>query len=54
MTAEAPHDPGTLAAYEAQARRFNYFRLVYLLERLFPDTPRVGHTGPARDDSPGC
>src|SRR5206468_5599234 len=41
---------GTLAAYEEQARRFNYFRLIYLLERMFPDAPRVGHTGPARDE----
>ena len=37
-----------LARYEANARRFNYFRLIYLLERQFPDAPRVGHTGPAR------
>ncbi len=41
---------GTLAAYEQAARRFNYFRLIYLLERLFPDAPRVGHTGPARTE----
>ncbi len=41
---------GSIAAYEKAARNFNYFRLIYLLERLFPDAPRVGHTGPARDE----
>src|SRR5205809_121097 len=41
---------GSLAAFEREARRFNYFRLIYLLERLFPDAPRIGHTGPARDE----
>lgn len=37
-----------LAAYRQGARRFNYFRLLYLLERLYPEAPRVGHTGPVR------
>jgi type VI secretion system protein ImpH len=40
----------SLEAYEQAARKFNYFRLIYLLERLFPDAPRVGHTGPAKDE----
>ncbi len=51
--ANAPADDtpaGSLAAYEREARRFNYFRLIYLLERMFPDAPRIGHTGPARDE----
>lgn len=39
-----------LAHIQANARRYNYFRLLYLLERHFPDAPRVGHTGPARDE----
>jgi len=44
--AAAPEAP--LAELEANARRFNYFRLIYLLERLYQDAPRVGHTGPAK------
>lgn len=40
----------SLGRIEAHARRFNYFRLLYLLERRFPDAPRIGHTGPARDE----
>jgi type VI secretion system protein ImpH len=38
----------TLAQYEGLARRFNFYRLLYLLERMYPDAPRIGHTGPAR------
>jgi type VI secretion system protein ImpH len=38
----------TLASYEGDASRFSYFRLLYLLERLFPDSPRIGHLGPVR------
>jgi type VI secretion system protein ImpH len=32
------------------ARRFSYFRLIYLLERIFAGTPAAGHTGPAPDE----
>ncbi len=38
----------TLAQIETRARNFHYFRLLYLLERMFPNAPRIGHTGPAR------
>lgn len=41
---------GHLAAYELQATRFSFYRLVYLLERLFPESPRVGHVGPAANE----
>ncbi|MBI4702753.1 MAG: type VI secretion system baseplate subunit TssG [Deltaproteobacteria bacterium] len=39
-----------LAAYGTVARRFSFYRLLYLLERLFPRTPRLGYTGPAREE----
>ncbi len=39
-----------LQRFQASAARFSFYRLVYLLERVFPDAPRVGHTGPARDE----
>lgn len=38
---------GVLSAYELRAGRFSFYRLLYLLERLFPESPRLGHTGPA-------
>ncbi len=41
---------GTLAAFASSARRFDFYRLVYLLERLHANAPRIGHTGPARDE----
>ena len=41
---------GLLAAYELQANRFSFFRLCYLLERVFPEAPRLGQTGPAQDE----
>jgi type VI secretion system protein ImpH len=41
---------GHIAAYELQAARFSFYRLLYLLERLFPGSPRLGTTGPARDE----
>ncbi|MSP25208.1 MAG: type VI secretion system baseplate subunit TssG, partial [Myxococcales bacterium] len=41
---------GALAVYGSSARRFDFYRLLYLLERLYPDSPRLGHTGPARDE----
>jgi type VI secretion system protein ImpH len=44
------HRAGLLGAYLLQANRFSFFRLLYLLERVFPDAPRLGHTGPAADE----
>ena len=41
---------GKLTAYAGRAQQFNYYRLLYLLERLFPKSPRLGHTGPSRDE----
>lgn len=35
---------------EADARKFSYFRLVYLLERLYPGAPPVGQLGPASNE----
>ncbi len=40
----------TLQAYENDASRFDYYRLLYLLERLFPESPRLGQLGPARKE----
>jgi type VI secretion system protein ImpH len=40
----------SLNAFGGEATRFSYYRLIYLLQRLFPDSPRLGHTGPARDE----
>ena len=40
----------TLARFQQDASKFSFYRLVYLLERLFPNTPRLGHTGPAKDE----
>jgi type VI secretion system protein ImpH len=36
--------------FRQEARRFSFFRLIYLLERLFPAAPPVGHLGPAADE----
>ncbi|HSN97674.1 MAG TPA: type VI secretion system baseplate subunit TssG [Candidatus Nanopelagicales bacterium] len=36
--------------FRQDARRFSFFRLVYLLERLFPATPPVGRLGPASEE----
>jgi type VI secretion system protein ImpH len=33
-----------------RSREFSYYRLLYLLERVFPDAPRLGHTGPAKSE----
>lgn len=38
------------AELEKNARRFAFFRLVYLLERLSPNAPSVGQLGPATDE----
>ncbi|WP_437774615.1 type VI secretion system baseplate subunit TssG [Sorangium sp. So ce1097] len=40
----------TLRRFEATAPRFSYYRLVYLLERLFPAAPPVGQLGPVQDE----
>src|ERR1043165_9351126 len=40
----------SLTELEAKARRFAFFRLVYLLERLHPKAPAVGQLGPASDE----
>ena len=39
-----------LAEFGSEARRFSFYRLLYLLERMFPKAPRVGHTGPASEE----
>ena len=39
-----------LLAFEREARRFSFFRLVYLLERLFPGAPPMGQLGPITDE----
>jgi type VI secretion system protein ImpH len=39
-----------LAGIERDARRFSFFRLVYLLERLYPKAPAVGQLGPVVDE----
>ena len=36
-----------LASFREHARSFSFYRLIYLLERTFPQAPRIGHTGPA-------
>lgn len=40
-----------LGQYEKDARRFDFFRLLYLLERLSPNDARLGYTGPVRDET---
>jgi type VI secretion system protein ImpH len=40
----------TLAGFERDARRYSFYRLVYLLERVFPKAPAVGQTGPVVDE----
>ena len=37
----------TLLSLIPEARRYSFFRLVYLLERLFPGAPPIGQLGPA-------
>ena len=39
-----------LTALERDARRFSFFRLVYLLERTFPKAPPIGQLGPVADE----
>ncbi len=39
-----------LGEFEKKARRFAFFRLIYLLERLHPKAPAVGQLGPAADE----
>jgi type VI secretion system protein ImpH len=39
-----------LASYSGRAREFSFFRLVYLLERMFPSAAHIGHTGPVGDE----
>jgi type VI secretion system protein ImpH len=41
---------GAIEGFALGAPRFSFFRLIYLLERLFPEAPRLGFTGPARDE----
>lgn len=45
-----PHLTEIQRRLEADARRFSYFRLVYLLERLYPGAPPVGQLGPASNE----
>ena len=40
----------TVDGYESRAAHFSYFRLLYLLERLFPKAPRLGFTGPVKNE----
>ena len=35
---------------QREARRFSFYRLVYLLERTFPKAPPVGQLGPVVDE----
>lgn len=39
-----------LAAFERDARRFSFYRLIYLLERLHAGSPPVGQLGPAPEE----
>lgn len=39
-----------LAPYEREARRYSFFRLVWMLERLFAAAPPVGHLGPPSEE----
>ena len=39
-----------LSGFERDARRFSFYRLVYLLERTFPKAPPVGQLGPVADE----
>ncbi|MFT3776065.1 MAG: type VI secretion system baseplate subunit TssG [Minicystis sp.] len=49
--AAAPVDPKEqLAAIERDARRSSFYRLVYLLERVFPKAPPVGQLGPVSEE----
>jgi len=53
MGAEERKPDLDLSAFErfsGPARRFSYFRLLYLLERLFPAAPPIGRLGPAPDE----
>jgi type VI secretion system protein ImpH len=40
----------TLAEIETNARRFSFYRLVYLLERVYAKSPPVGQLGPASEE----
>src|SRR5262249_42670906 len=39
-----------LRTLQRDARRFSFFRLIYLLERTFPKAPPMGQLGPAADE----
>ena len=39
-----------LRRFEVNATRFSFYRLIYMLERVSKGAPRLGHTGPARDE----
>jgi type VI secretion system protein ImpH len=41
---------GALAPFERDARRYSFFRLIYLLERLAAGSPPVGQLGPVSDE----
>src|SRR4051812_9899926 len=41
-----PHLKETLAAIETGAKRYSFFRLVYLLERVHAKAPPIGQLGP--------
>jgi type VI secretion system protein ImpH len=45
-----PHLTDELAALEKDARRYSFFRLVYLLERIHDKAPPVGQLGPVADE----
>ena len=49
MSAE-PAALEALRRFEHTAPRFSYYRLIYLLERLFPAAPPVGQLGPVKDE----
>jgi len=43
-------DLSTFDRFQRGARRFSFFRLVYMMERLYPAAPPVGGQGPAHDE----
>jgi type VI secretion system protein ImpH len=40
----------TLSAFERDARKYSFFRLIYLLDRVHKGAPPVGHLGPVAEE----
>jgi type VI secretion system protein ImpH len=51
LVQESDIQSSPLAQYKQDAKRFDFFRLLYLLERLAPNDARLGYTGPVRDET---